>query len=59
VGNSNQSWQVVDVGHGAYKLITRASGELALDDPAGSTTAGTQLHIYTDNGLGTQQWVLQ
>ncbi|KZC17745.1 hypothetical protein RHOFW510R12_11050 [Rhodanobacter sp. FW510-R12] len=59
VGNANQSWQVVDVGHGSYKLLTQASGELALDDPAGSTTAGTQLQIYTDNGLGTQQWVLQ
>jgi hypothetical protein len=58
VGNANQSWQVIDLGNGSYKLKNRAAGALVLDDPAGSTTAGTQLQIYTDNGLGTQQWTL-
>jgi hypothetical protein len=38
--------------------MNRASGSLILDDPAGSTTAGTQLQIWTDNGLAPQQWVL-
>ncbi len=51
--------QFLDLGNGTYKLMNRASGALMLDDPAGSTTAGTQLQIWTDNGLAPQQWVLQ
>ena len=58
VGNANQGWQFRDLGNGSYKLMNRASGSLMLDDPAGSTTAGTQLQIWTDNGLAPQQWVL-
>jgi nitrite reductase/ring-hydroxylating ferredoxin subunit len=27
-----------------------------LDDPAGATTAGTQLQIYDCNGVWTQDW---
>jgi hypothetical protein len=29
-----------------------------LDDTGGSTTHGTQLQIWTDNGLPPQQWLL-
>ena len=56
--NSNQNWLFMDVGGGVYKLQNQASGNLNLDDPGSSTTAGTQLQIYTDNGLAPQQWVI-
>ena len=56
--NSNQNWLFLDVGNGVYKLQNQASGGLMLDDPAASTTAGTQLQIWTDNGLAPQQWVI-
>jgi len=57
--NANQNWQFMDLGNGTYKLRNQASGALMLDDPAGSTTHGTQLQIWTDNGLAPQQWQVQ
>ena len=57
--NANQNWQFLDRGNGRYTLRNQASGSLVLDDPGGSTTRGTALQIYTDNGLAPQQWVLQ
>jgi hypothetical protein len=57
--NANQSWQFMDLGNGSYKLMNQASGSLMLDDPAGSTTHGTQLQLWTDNGLAPQQWILR
>lgn len=57
--NSNQNWTFVDVGNGTYNLRNQASGTLVLDDPAASMTHGTQLQIYTNNGLAPQQWRLQ
>lgn len=57
--NSNQTWQFIDLGNGSYKLRNQAAGALMLDDPAGSTTHGTQLGIWTDNGLAPQQWLVQ
>jgi len=57
--NANQNWQFMDLGNGSYKLMNQASGSLMLDDPAGSTTHGTQLQIWTDNGLAPQQWILR
>ena len=59
VGNYNQSWLFMDLGNGQYKLQNRASGTLNLDDTGGSSTPGTQLQIWTDNGLPPQHWVLQ
>ncbi|WP_201314980.1 RICIN domain-containing protein [Dyella sp. EPa41] len=56
--NANQNWMFMDLGNGTYKLMNQASGSLMLDDPAGSTTHGTQLQIWTDNGLAPQQWTL-
>jgi hypothetical protein len=58
VNNANQNWQFMDMGNGSYKLLNQASGSLILDDPAGSTTHGTQLQLWTDNGLAPQQWIL-
>jgi len=58
VNNANQNWQFMDLGNGSYKLLNQASGSLILDDPAGSTTHGTQLQLWTDNGLAPQQWIL-
>ena len=57
--NANQNWMFMDLGNGSYKLMSQASGSLMLDDPQGSTTHGTQLQIWTDNGLSPQQWTLQ
>lgn len=57
--NSNQRWTFVDLGNGTYNLRNQASGTLVLDDPAGSTTHGTQLQTWTNNGLAPQQWRLQ
>jgi len=58
-GNANQNWRFMDFGDGSFKLMSQASGSLMLDDPSGSTTHGTQLQIYTDNGLPPQRWNLQ
>ena len=58
VGNYNQSWLFMDLGNGQFKLRNRASGALNLDDTGGSMTHGTQLEIWTDNGLPPQHWVL-
>ena len=58
VGNYNQSWLFMDLGNGQFKLQNRASGALNLDDTGGSMTHGTQLEIWTDNGLPPQHWVL-
>ena len=58
VGNDNQSWLFMDLGNGQFKLQNRASGTLNLDDTGGSMTHGTQLEIWTDNGLAPQHWVL-
>ncbi|MET0503929.1 MAG: RICIN domain-containing protein [Luteibacter sp.] len=57
--NANQRWTFVDVGNGTYNLRNQASGTLVLDDPAASTTHGTQLQLWTNNGLPPQQWRLQ
>lgn len=38
-----------------YKLTNQKSG-LCLDDLGGSTTAGTQMGQWNDNGLNTQRW---
>jgi hypothetical protein len=59
VNNNNQAWMFYDLGNGLYKLQNKASGSLMLDDPGGSTTHGTQLQIWNDNGLAPQQWLVQ
>jgi len=41
---------------GAHGAWVNVSSGLCLDDPASSTTTGTQLQIYTCNGTGAQDW---
>ncbi|WP_329171502.1 RICIN domain-containing protein [Streptomyces sp. NBC_01477] len=41
---------------GTYKIT---AGTLAVDDPASSTTAGTQLILYTQHSAANQQWQVQ
>ncbi len=41
---------------GAQYKLTNQKSSLCLDDPAGSTTAGTQMIQWNDNGLATQRW---
>jgi len=48
----------MDLGNGTYKLMNQASGSLMLGDTGGSTTHGTPLQTWTDNGLPPQQWQL-
>ena len=43
------------VSGGVYTLINIA-GNLALDNPAGSITAGTQIQLWGANGASAQQW---
>ena len=57
--NANQSWQFLDHGDGSFTLANQSSGLLRLDDPAGSTTHGAALQVWTDNGLTPQEWVLK
>ena len=57
--NANQNWLFMDLGNGSFKLNSQASGSLMMDDPGGSMAHGTQLHLWTDNGLWPQQWILQ
>lgn len=59
VGNSNQNWQFRDYGNGTYMLSPQASGVLNLDDPGSSSTPGTALWTYTNNGETPQQYALQ
>lgn len=59
VNDANQIWQFIDLCSGGYKPRNHASESLMLDDPAGSNTQGTQLGIWTDNGLAPQQWLVQ
>lgn len=59
-GTSAQTWNLTAVNqqpviqNGFYSLLTTAS--TALDIPGGSTTSGTQLQIYNQDGTGSQQW---
>lgn len=39
-----------------YGYYTYASSSTCIDDPGGSTTAGTKLQFYSCNGTGAQQW---
>jgi len=54
--NANQNWMVMPIGGGNFKLMNQAAGSLMLDDPGASMTHGTQLEIWTDNGLAPEQW---
>ena len=56
-GDLDQQWRLQDAGSGYYNLINVKSG-LALDDPSGSTSNGTQLQQYAITGTGNsnQQW---
>ena len=59
VNNNNQKWRFMDLGNGQYKLQATSFSDLMLDDTGGSTTHGTQLQVWTDNGLAPQHWILQ
>ena len=54
-GYSLYEFQVFD---DPYVLVNRNSGK-AIDDPGGTSTAGTQLIQYTRNGGPNQSWRLQ
>ncbi|MFF4894875.1 RICIN domain-containing protein [Streptomyces sp. NPDC001068] len=54
-GGTNQQWQPVDEGGGAYHFVNRNSGK-CLDDPAASTADSVQLVQYTCNGTAAQRF---
>ena len=57
-GNTNQEWQLVNVGNGYYNLICQTDG-LALDN-AGSTSNGTAVTQWTQEAGNTNQaWQLE
>ncbi|HLJ87075.1 MAG TPA: RICIN domain-containing protein [Candidatus Angelobacter sp.] len=57
-GGTNQQWQPVSLGNGAFKFVGRGSGR-CLDVPAASTANGVHLQIFDCNGTGAQAWTLQ
>ncbi len=54
-GGSNQQWQLVPVGDGFVKIVSRSSGKV-LDIPYASTADQVQIQQYHDNGGSNQQW---
>lgn len=41
-----------------YKIVNSSNG-LCMDDPAGSLVQGTQMILWTENGMKTQSWHLE
>jgi hypothetical protein len=56
-GGTNQQWQPVATGNGAYTLVARNSG-LCLDPPNASTANGVQLRVDTCDGGAAQSFHL-
>jgi hypothetical protein len=61
-GNDAQRWQLTltnlnIVSGGTYRLMHKGTNQ-CLDVPGNSTTAGTALAQYTDNGNDAQRWVI-
>jgi predicted alpha-1,6-mannanase (GH76 family) len=67
-GTSNGTlieWEPCTSGNGAQVWVPQSDGALlnsqsgkCLDDPGSSTTAGTQLQLYTCDGTGAQHWTI-
>ena len=57
-GGTNQQWQPVALGNGAFKFVGRGSGR-CLDVPGASTANGARLQIFDCNGTGAQAWILK
>ena len=55
--NYNDQWRVVQNSNGTYSFYNASSTD-ALDVPAASTTSGTQLDQYGENGTAAQQFNL-
>jgi hypothetical protein len=56
-GGTNQQWNIQPSGH--YYTLTNVSSGLVPDDPAGSTTQGTQMVQWSANGGLNQLWSFQ
>lgn len=55
-GTNSQKWKLTSAGAGNYNIANRNSLK-NIDDPASSTTDGTEMIQYADNGGGAnQQW---
>ena len=47
------------IANGVYTLTPKCATACRLDDAGGGATAGTNVQIYTSNGLNRQKWNLQ
>jgi alpha-L-fucosidase 2 len=61
-GGTNQRWDFIPVGYSTagdllWKIVSESSGKV-LDVPGFSTTDGTQIQQYHDNGGSNQLWRL-
>ncbi|WP_189082361.1 RICIN domain-containing protein, partial [Mangrovihabitans endophyticus] len=56
-GGTNQQWQVVAAGDGAYRITARHSGK-ALDVRDVSTANGAAIQQWDYTGGANQQWTL-
>jgi len=54
-GGTSQQWSGTDVGSGAYRITSRASG-MTLDAYGAGTANGTQIVQWPENGGANQQW---
>lgn len=55
--DDSQLWSLIP--SGASFVILNKAGNLAIDDPAYSGSAGTAMILWGDNGGGNQQWAVQ
>ena len=55
-GGSNQKWQIVDCGNGAYRIVSGISSSKVLQLDSSSTADGTNINIYNYSGLDRQKF---
>ncbi|MFL5537578.1 MAG: RICIN domain-containing protein [Longimicrobiaceae bacterium] len=54
-GQTNQQWQIVDLGNGYYKIVARHSGRV-MDVESASLNDGARVHQWGYDGSTNQQW---
>jgi len=54
-GQTNQQWQIVDLGNGYYKIVARHSGRV-MDVESASLSDGARIHQWGYDGSTNQQW---
>ncbi len=56
--DSSQLWVVEDAGSGAVAIYASVNSDYCLDVSSASTSEGTSVGLYLNNGTNAQKWVL-